>query len=89
MTSDTASLINNSVGFQALSEKQFLAINTYLLCQLTLSGGGGVANPPVVYIADPNTEGLTPVDTTKPAVAYSSDGSGAIFGWSVGQQKWV
>ena len=88
MSCTAESLFNSASCLSCLSEKQLMAINVFLLCQI-LNGGGGVANPPVVYIADPNTEGLTPVDTTKPAVAYSSDGSGAIFGWSVGQQKWV
>jgi len=87
MPCDTASLINGSVGLQALSEKQLLAINTFLICELVSSGAGG--NPPVIYTADPNTEGLKPVNTALPAVAYSSDGSGAFFGWSVVQQKWV
>lgn len=49
------------------------------------AGGGGSANGQVmIYTAggNPNVEALVPTDPTKPAVAYSADGSGAVFGWS-------
>jgi len=45
-------------------------------------------NPPIVYTADPNAEGLTPLDPTQPCVAYSADGTLAIYGWNVGNQNW-
>lgn len=68
-----------------------LAVLIYLASQIVASGGtgGGGGNPPVVYTNDPNTEGLTPANTTLPAVAYSSNGQGSIFGWSVALQQWV
>jgi hypothetical protein len=46
-------------------------------------------NPPVVYTADPNVEGLTPLDSTQPCVAYSADGSLAFFGWDTTNLVWV
>lgn len=53
-----------------------------------LIGSGSGGNSPVVYTNDPNTEALTPLNTGLPAVAYSSGGAGAIFGWNVAQQLW-
>ena len=71
--------------FTGITDKEAAII--YLL---TGAGGGGLGgNAAVIYTADPNTEGLKPADTTKPALAYSSDGSGPVFGWSVALQKWV
>lgn len=50
-----------------------------------VAGGSGSANGQVmIYTAgsNPNADGLVPTDPTKPAVAYSSDGSGSVYGWS-------
>jgi hypothetical protein len=89
MTCTPQVLLAASNCFQCLSEKQLQEINVYLLCQIVNNPSGGGGNAPVVYIADPNTEGLKPADPTKPAVAYSADGSGSMFGWNVAQQKWI
>ncbi len=76
--------------FQCLSEAQLAQINAYLLCQIVNNGGGGSGgNQPVIYTSDPNTEALTPANVNLPGMAYSADGSGAVFGWSVTQQKWL
>lgn len=50
--------------------------------------GGAASNPPVVYVADPNTELLTPADPAQPCIAYSADGTLAMFGWNVGLAVW-
>ena len=47
-----------------------------------------LVNSDVIYSNDPNAENLKPADTNKPAMAYSFDGSGAIYGWSVQYQQW-
>lgn len=55
-------------------------------------GAGGVAsggNLNMIYINDPNAEGLVPANPTLPCMAYSQSGSGAVFGWSTDQQSWV
>jgi len=46
------------------------------------------ANPPVVYTANPNTEALTPLRINSPAIAYSADGSGSIYGWNTTLHTW-
>jgi hypothetical protein len=46
-------------------------------------------NAPIVYTADPNVEGLTPLDPNQTCVAYSADGTLAIYGWNVDNQNWV
>lgn len=64
-----------------------LAVVIYLLQQLT--SGGAVGNGQIrTYTADPNTEGVLPLDQTKPAIAYSLDGSGAIYGWNTTSLLW-
>jgi hypothetical protein len=50
--------------------------------------GSSVANADVVYINDPNAEGLTPLDPTQPCTAYSLDGTGAFYGWNINLQIW-
>lgn len=40
------------------------------------------------YVADPNTEGIVPNDTTKPALATTQDGTGSVFTWNVSLQLW-
>jgi hypothetical protein len=47
-----------------------------------------IPNENVVYINDPNAEGLTPLDPTKPCTAYSSDGTGAFWGWNTTLLIW-
>ena len=53
------------------------------------AGVGALGNFPVVYVADPNAEGLMPADPTKPGVAYSADGSGSFYGWNTTTLTWV
>ena len=89
MTCTPQTLLAASNCFQCLSEKQLSQINAYLLCQIVNNGSSGGGNQPVIYTADPNTEALTPANLNLPALAYSSDGTGATFGWSVALQKWV
>lgn len=70
-----------------------LAAVVFLFNELgeSATGGGvsGVCNCPEVYVTDPNTEGVKPDNVNLTAMAYSADGSGAIFGWSVLLQLWV
>lgn len=42
----------------------------------------------VIYARDPNAEKLTPPMTNDPALAYTDDGKGPIFTWSVKFQCW-
>ena len=42
----------------------------------------------VIYLDDPNTEGLKPILTNAPALAYSDDGTKSTWSWSVKEQKW-
>jgi hypothetical protein len=80
---------NNFVQLAASDPKMAKAVLLQLLCNISSGSVGGGGNPPVTYTADPNAEGVKPADVTKPAVAYSLDGSGSFYGWSVAQQKWV
>ena len=66
-----------------------LAVLIYLADQILASGGISGAGQIVVYTTDPNAEGLKPAVTTLPATAYSSNGAGSIYGWSVATQSWV
>lgn len=87
MACNVNELAESAKCFMCYSEKALLAMVVWMTCD----GGGGVGggNAPVVYTSDPNTESLTPTDPTKPAMAYSSDGTGAVYGWNVGSQTWV
>lgn len=89
MTCDPKTLLAAANCFQCLSLPQLSQINAYLLCRIVNNPSSGGGNAPVVYVTDPNAEGLKPADPTKPAVAYSADGSGAMFGWNMAQQKWI
>lgn len=85
-TCNTSTLLDSAKCFQCLSKKELQAVIAQLLCNISSTA---VANPPVVYTADPNTEGLTPANAALPCVAYSADGSGSIYGWSVATTTWV
>ncbi len=41
-----------------------------------------------IYINDPNAEKVVPLNTNEPALAYSDDGTKAIFTWSIKSQSW-
>lgn len=84
MSTDPQTLVTAAKCYCGLSNVELLRI----IAQNT-STGGGTGNAPVVYTTDPNVEGLTPTNTSAPAVAYSADGSGAVYGWSVASQLWV
>ncbi len=66
---------------------QLLQIIAQSACELS-AGGGGTAQIKV-YTADPNAEAITPSNTAAPAVAYSADGTGAIYVWSIISQTWL
>lgn len=62
-----------------------------LLCEIVDGGGGGGgANGQVMEYtaADPTTQGLTPTDPTKPAVAYKRDGSSSTYVWNTALGIW-
>ena len=86
-TCNTSTLLDSAKCFQCLSKKELQAVIAQLLCNISAAGTGG--NTPVVYTADPNTEGLTPANAALPCVAYSADGSGSFYGWSVATATWV
>lgn len=58
-------------------------------CELAASGGGASGSGQIkTYTADPNSEGVVPTNTSTPAVAYSIDGLGSIYTWSIINQNW-
>lgn len=76
--------------FMCYTEKQLMAMIVYQTCTNGGGGGGGGGAGQIkVYTADPNTEAVVPDDLNEPAIAYSADGSLAIYGWSVSGQNWV
>ena len=64
-------------------------MNHFWIWAIRIVGVGALGNFPVVYVADPNAEGLMPADPTKPGVAYSADGSGSFYGWNTTTLTWV
>lgn len=50
---------------------------------------GGSTGQIKTYTSDPTSEGVLPADTSQPAVAYKSDGSGAMYNWVVATQSWA
>lgn len=61
-----------------------------LLCDIVDGGGSGGANGQVMEYTgtDPTSDGLTPTDPTKPAIAYKEDGSTSTYVWNVALQIW-
>lgn len=41
-----------------------------------------------IYTNNPNIEGLKPSNTNAPAMAYTDDGSGPMWVWSITEQAW-
>lgn len=63
----------------------------YLLCQLASANAVISTNAGQMYIytgSDPNSDGIIPANTSKPAIAYKLDGTGAIYGWNTTLQIW-
>ena len=50
--------------------------------------GSLAGNSDMVYVSNPNTEGLIPGNPQLPCTAYSQDGSGSFYGWNVSSQTW-
>jgi hypothetical protein len=46
------------------------------------------ANPPVIYVSDPNAEGLKPADPTQPAYSYSLTVALPSLNWNPNTQLW-
>jgi hypothetical protein len=67
------------------TERQLLV---KILIALNYGAASGGENIPVIYTSNPNSEGLTPINQNLPAVAYSSNGQGSIYGWNTTQQIW-
>lgn len=42
----------------------------------------------VIYTNNPNTEGLKPLYTNAPSMAYTDDGAGSLYVWSIIDQMW-
>lgn len=55
------------------------------------TGGGGQTGIPAIYeyISDPNIEAIVPDEPDLPALAYSQDGTGPIYGWNTSTHVWV
>jgi hypothetical protein len=47
-----------------------------------------VVNIPVIFVADPNSEGLKPADPTKPCYGYSCTVSVSSMNWNPNTQLW-
>lgn len=76
--------------FTCLPENMQRALVIQLLCDIFQGGAIGGGNGQIkTYTTDPNTELVVPDSLTDPAVAYSADGSGSFYGWSIATQSWV
>lgn len=82
------SLLAEAKCFSCLSKKELQAVIAQLLCNISAAGSGG-GGQIKIYTSDPNTELVVPDDTAEPAMAYSADGTGAIYGWNAGSQTWL
>lgn len=51
--------------------------------------GSAAGNNDMTYINDPNVEGVVPPNPLANALAYSTNGQGAVYGWSVANQNWT
>lgn len=76
-------------GFTCMPENLQRAVIIQFLCNISDSGGIGGGGQIKTYTTDPNSELVVPDNLTSPAIAYSADGSGSIYGWSVATQSWV
>lgn len=68
---------------------QLLQIIAQILCDVSSASGGGGSGQIKYYTSDPNSEAVEPDDTSLPAIAYSLDGSGSIYGWNPNTLLWV
>ena len=84
---DTNSLLNYGKCFACAGLSAAEIMELSLLDQINANVAG--TNAPVVYVADPNTEALTPADVLLPCLAYSADGTGSIYGWDITGGQWV
>lgn len=87
MNCDPTTLAEAAKCLVCLSEKQLMAINAYLLCQIT-NNGSGADNNNVVYVADPNSEALVPPDQSAAAFAYSNNSALPTFYWNTTTHVW-
>ncbi len=55
----------------------------------SVGGGSSSVDNTATYISDPNAEGVKPPNTQANALAYSTNGQGQIYGWSIANQNWV
>lgn len=90
MATDADTLMAEGACYQCLGATPGEVVELVLLDLIqTNVGGSGATGQIKVYTSDPNTELVVPDDTAQPAMAYSADGSGSIYGWDVGGQTWV
>lgn len=55
------------------------------------STGGGVINGAIqvlLFVSDPNAEGITPSNINSPAMAYSNDKTKNTFNWNTSTHTW-
>lgn len=62
------------------------AVINQLLCNISAGSSGG--SPQVFLYVGAAPPVIPPTDPTQPALSYSQDGSGPIFGWNVALQVW-
>jgi hypothetical protein len=95
MACDPNQLVKSAKCFQCLSEQQLQMVITYLLCQISISGGGsgGTIQTISTTAADPNVAGIVPSDPTKAALFYQDPSvAGGIYNvwhWGIVGQTWV
>lgn len=87
MACDAQTLLEASKCLCGMSEKQLLQAILFTTCNGG-GGGGGGAGQIVQYTTNPNDESLTPSTQSAPAIAYSADGTGPVFGWNTTTHVW-
>lgn len=71
----------------SIGEALQLALLAQVVANGSTGGGGGVVGSQIVAYLGASPV-APPPDPTKPAIAYSNDGSSAVFGWNVGAGIW-
>lgn len=89
MACDAQTLINTAYanGYAKLSDRD---LRECILAAACAGGGGGAGGSQMVLYTttDPTTDGVTPTDQTKNAIAYKADGTGSIFVWDPVGHAW-
>ena len=70
---------------------KLLQIIAQLMCEVQGGGGGGSGQIKIYdpALGTPNDSGVVPDDITKPGIAYTDNGEGTTWVWSVSTVLWV